>query len=119
MGEYERFQAECGEDVAAQGADDEFSERTRAWTERAMEHRYSYHFEWLGRPIIQFPQDIVAVQELVSRVQPDLIIETGIACRTRSCRCRWAWVAWACNPQPATISRANQRAAGIRNLAVG
>ncbi|SVB66043.1 uncharacterized protein METZ01_LOCUS218897, partial [marine metagenome] len=44
-----------------------------------MEHRYSYHFEWLGRPIIQFPQDIVAMQEIVWAVQPDLIIETGIA----------------------------------------
>ena len=79
MGEYERFRAECDEEVAAQGADDEFSERTRVWTERAMEHRYSYHFEWLGRPIIQFPQDVVAVQEIVWALQPDLVIETGIA----------------------------------------
>ncbi|MBT7690634.1 MAG: cephalosporin hydroxylase [Gemmatimonadales bacterium] len=79
VGEYERFRAECDEEVAAQGADDEFSERTRVWTERAMEHRYSYHFEWLGRPIIQFPQDVVAVQEIVWALQPDLVIETGIA----------------------------------------
>lgn len=42
-------------------------------------HKYSYHFDWLGRPIIQFPQDIVAVQELIWSVRPDLIIETGIA----------------------------------------
>jgi cephalosporin hydroxylase len=42
-------------------------------------HSYSYHFDWLGRPIIQYPQDIVAVQELVWTVRPDLIIETGIA----------------------------------------
>jgi len=41
--------------------------------------KYSYHFEWLGRPIIQYPQDIVAMQELIWQVQPDLIIETGIA----------------------------------------
>ena len=61
------------------GDDDDFLDRTRRWTDRAMEHRYSYHFEWLGRPIIQFPQDIVAMQEIVWAVQPDLIIETGIA----------------------------------------
>ena len=43
------------------------------------EYQYSYNFTWLGRPIIQFPQDIVAVQELIWKVKPDLIIETGIA----------------------------------------
>ena len=41
--------------------------------------KYSYNFSWLGRPIIQYPQDIVAMQELIWSVQPDLIIETGIA----------------------------------------
>jgi len=43
------------------------------------EERYSYNFKWLSRPIIQYPQDIVAFQELVSQVEPSLIIETGIA----------------------------------------
>ena len=42
-------------------------------------YKYSYHFDWLGRPIIQFPQDIVAMQEIIWAVKPDLIIETGIA----------------------------------------
>ena len=41
--------------------------------------KYSYNFFWLGRPIIQYPQDIVAMQELIWEVKPDLIIETGIA----------------------------------------
>lgn len=41
--------------------------------------KYSYNFSWMGRPIIQYPQDIVAVQELIWKVRPDLIIETGIA----------------------------------------
>jgi cephalosporin hydroxylase len=41
--------------------------------------KYTYHFTWLGRPIIQFPQDIIALQEIIWNVQPDLIIETGIA----------------------------------------
>jgi cephalosporin hydroxylase len=41
--------------------------------------QYSYNFSWLGRPIIQYPQDIIAMQELIWSIQPDLIIETGIA----------------------------------------
>ena len=41
--------------------------------------KYSYNFAWQGRPIIQYPQDIVAMQELIWKVKPDLIIETGIA----------------------------------------
>lgn len=41
--------------------------------------KYSYNFSWMGRPIIQYPQDMVAMQELVWQVKPDLIIETGIA----------------------------------------
>ena len=47
---------------------------------RASAHpKYSYNFSWLGRPIIQYPQDIVALQEIIWQVKPDLIIETGIA----------------------------------------
>ena len=41
--------------------------------------KYSYKFKWMGRPIIQYPQDIVAVQELIWDIKPDLIIETGVA----------------------------------------
>jgi cephalosporin hydroxylase len=43
------------------------------------EFKYSYNFDWLSRPIIQYPQDIVATQEIIWKVKPDLIIETGIA----------------------------------------
>lgn len=41
--------------------------------------KYTYNFSWMGRPIIQLPQDIVAMQEIIWNVKPDLIIETGIA----------------------------------------
>lgn len=44
-----------------------------------MEKQYVYNFEWMGRPIIQYPQDVIALQELIWQVKPDLIIETGIA----------------------------------------
>lgn len=43
------------------------------------EHEYSYHFEWMGLPIIQYPQDIVAAQELIWTTRPQVIVETGIA----------------------------------------
>lgn len=49
------------------------------WIEGTVRHNYSYNFLWQGRPIIQYPQDIVAMQELIFSVTPDLIIETGIA----------------------------------------
>jgi len=52
---------------------------TREWFIRSSRFEYSYHFAWLGRPIIQFPQDIIAMQEIIWQVKPDLIIETGIA----------------------------------------
>ena len=50
-----------------------------AFMRSSIDARYSYNFSWLGRPIIQYPQDIVAMQELIWTMQPDLIIETGIA----------------------------------------
>lgn len=46
---------------------------------RSCDYRYSYNFSWMGRPIIQYPQDMLAMQEIIWAVQPDLIIETGIA----------------------------------------
>lgn len=56
-----------------------FQEISRNWLQESMERKYVYNFDWLGRPIIQYPQDIVGVQELIWKIRPDLIIETGIA----------------------------------------
>ena len=47
--------------------------------EQSVDARYSFNFSWMGRPIIQYPQDLVAVQEIIWDVKPDLIIETGVA----------------------------------------
>ena len=79
MTQYELFKREGAREIAAQGADAALKQAARDWIDRAQARKYSYHFEWLGRPIIQYPQDIVAMQELIWQVQPDLIIETGIA----------------------------------------
>eukprot|EP01037_Dinobryon_pediforme_P034244 gene34244-40056_t len=57
----------------------DFASLSRDWFRASIEGRYSYNFEWLGRPIIQYPQDIQTVQELVWRTKPTLVIETGIA----------------------------------------
>lgn len=74
-----QFQDRNFEMIHGMAADARFRETTRCWFEQATRHEYSYHFSWLGRPIIQYPQDIVAMQELVWEVKPDVILETGIA----------------------------------------
>jgi cephalosporin hydroxylase len=73
------FQQEVRERIAANGHAAELREASEAFLRVSIEQRYSYNFAWLGRPIIQYPQDMVAMQELIWRVRPDLIIETGIA----------------------------------------
>ncbi|MEQ8370395.1 MAG: cephalosporin hydroxylase family protein [Alphaproteobacteria bacterium] len=61
------------------GADPAVTGLTRQWFDAVSRHKYSYHFTWLGLPVIQFPQDIVAMQEILWQTRPDLVIETGIA----------------------------------------
>ena len=51
----------------------------QAWLESSMDNMYVYNFSWMGRPIIQTPQDILAMQEIIWEIKPDVIIETGIA----------------------------------------
>jgi cephalosporin hydroxylase len=76
----EKFKLEVEENIQKLGALAEIPSLTMAWMLRAgLGGNYTYNFSWLGRPLIQFPQDIVAVQELIWSVKPDLIIETGIA----------------------------------------
>ena len=75
----DEFQKEVAERLAANERDLPLTSSARAFTVASAAAKYSYNFSWLGRPIIQYPQDIVAMQELIWRVQPDLIVETGIA----------------------------------------
>lgn len=79
MSEYEKFKRECDAEITRMGEDSDLTAATRSWMDRANRAKYSYHFEWMGRPIIQYPQDILALQEIIWSVKPDLIIETGIA----------------------------------------
>jgi len=73
------FDQEVDERVRANGLNAPLVATAREFTTASALAKYSYNFSWLGRPIIQYPQDIVAMQELIWQVQPDLIIETGIA----------------------------------------
>lgn len=65
--------------INAMTADPELRQLARRWWTESAKYEYSYHFRWLGRPFIQHPQDIVALQEVIWDVKPDLIIETGVA----------------------------------------
>jgi cephalosporin hydroxylase len=65
--------------IASNETNDKLRQAASAFNLESNKAQYSYNFSWMGRPIIQYPQDMIAMQELIWRVQPDLIIETGIA----------------------------------------
>jgi cephalosporin hydroxylase len=73
------FQNEVQANIAALGRNERAKALSIEWLRCVAEDKYSYNFSWMGVPIIQFPQDIVAMQELLWRVKPDLVIETGVA----------------------------------------
>lgn len=73
------FQQQVAANVEALGLDKDVQALSRVWSRLTNRHGYTYNFSWMGRPIIQYPQDMVAMQELIWSVKPDLIIETGIA----------------------------------------
>lgn len=75
----QQFAAERAQRLQDYSHDEAFKSLSRQWLQQSMAKKYVYNFDWLGRPIIQYPQDMVAIQELVWTVRPDLIIETGIA----------------------------------------
>jgi len=73
------FKQERAADIDAMGRDEELKRKSLDWMLHADKYKYTYNYTWLGRPIIKFPSDIVATQQIVWDVKPDLIIETGIA----------------------------------------
>lgn len=73
------FQDEVAERISVIAEDKILCDAGSAFMHASAMLKYSYNFTWQGRPIIQYPQDIIAMQELIWKVQPDLIIETGIA----------------------------------------
>lgn len=74
-----QFQAERAASIDGYGKDAGFTALSQDWLRQSMDRRYVYNFDWLGRPIIQYPQDMAAVQEIIWATRPDVVIETGIA----------------------------------------
>ncbi|GAV19744.1 rhamnosyl O-methyltransferase precursor [Mariprofundus micogutta] len=79
MNEIDKFAQEVEQNISSLGDDKELQKMSSQWLQTAGAHGYTYNFTWMGRPIIQTPQDIIALQELIWTVKPDLIVETGIA----------------------------------------
>jgi cephalosporin hydroxylase len=79
MNEIEKFEQEVLRRIETIGSRTELKKIAHAFQHETGKYGYLYNFEWLGLPIIQYPQDIVAVQEIIFNVKPDLIIETGVA----------------------------------------
>jgi len=79
MDPIELFKSQMVENINELSKDKDVQGLSRIWSRETNPHGYTYNFSWLGRPIIQYPQDMIAMQELIWSIQPDLIIETGIA----------------------------------------
>lgn len=79
MNPLEAFCKSVTRNIESLGNDPVLHETTLRWIIQSNAHGYTYNHTWLGRPIIQYPQDMVAMQELIWQIKPDLIIETGIA----------------------------------------
>lgn len=74
-----QFADQVADNVRRLDADAELRDLSRRWVFHAARHNYTHNFRWLGLPIIQFPQDAFAVQELIWDYRPDLVVETGVA----------------------------------------
>lgn len=79
MDDSKQYDAMVRDAVLGQKDDAELARLTREWFLATSRHKYTYRYSWMGRPIIQRPQDILAMQELIWEIKPDLIIETGVA----------------------------------------
>ena len=75
----EQYCRERDERVASYKGNKQLNSIADAFIKELAYARYSANFSWLGRPIIQIPQDLIAMQEMIWSIQPDVIIETGIA----------------------------------------
>lgn len=73
------FENECKSRIESYSANTELKNAANHFNLESNIAKYSYNFSWMGRPIIQYPQDMVMMQEIIWSIKPDLIIETGIA----------------------------------------
>jgi cephalosporin hydroxylase len=76
---HELFREEVRENIEGLKRDTDVQGLSRVWIREISRHKYAYNFSWMGRPIIQFPQDMMAMQEILWNLKPDLVIEAGVA----------------------------------------
>ncbi len=79
MDPIELFNLEKKLNIENQGKDPQINALAKNLIVEMNKNQYSYNFSWMGRPIIAYPQDMIAMQEIIWEVKPDLIIETGVA----------------------------------------
>jgi cephalosporin hydroxylase len=79
MDNIKHFEEERRSRIENQGNLNDLKEASVDFIRASINSGYSYNFSWMGRPIIQYPQDMIAMQELIWEIKPDLIIETGVA----------------------------------------
>lgn len=75
----EQFEIEKQQNIRDQGANEGLRDLALAFMRDTGKYKYTYNFSWMGFPVIQFPQDLMAMSEIIFRTRPDLIIETGVA----------------------------------------
>jgi cephalosporin hydroxylase len=73
------FKTEVEKRLEENAQNSSLQDEAQAFLRKSVVPKYSYNFTWMGRPIIQYPQDIVAMQEIIWATKPDLILETGVA----------------------------------------
>ena len=79
MSQHAEFIEQVNNNIKSIGNDESLQALSRQWSQESNKCGYTYNFSWMGRPIIQYPQDMIGMQELIWNVRPDLIIEAGIA----------------------------------------
>lgn len=79
MSEVQKFKQEVSDNIRKQSENKALQTSASVFMQDTIDSRYSYNFSWMGRPIIAYPQDMIAMQELIWEVKPDLIIEAGVA----------------------------------------
>jgi len=77
--EITKFFSEVAQHIRGLRQDLDLHALSRVWLREVTPHKYAHNFTWMGRPIIQVPQDVMAMQELIWRIKPGAIVETGIA----------------------------------------
>lgn len=79
MDPIKEFEIERQRRIMSHENNEALNKAAKNFSDQSILSQYSYNFSWLGRPIIQYPQDIIAIQEIIWEVRPDVIVETGIA----------------------------------------